>query len=684
MRSVSATLLAEQKKPSRLPYVEAKVYDYEQGIKRLTWERLYTGAEPDAYHGIAFDGQGSMHRIRIDGNNLYRQKVTTPGAGSTYSTWTLVTSSAEGPCAIAASGAKVYIFYRKTDNTLRKYYSHDYGGSWTDAALVSYADVLSMAAAWMGTGDTVVCLALKSNQINGISVNTATGVATQHTWASAVHPLIYTYGIGATYDDFWPAILIVLAGKESDVDYDHFNLYRTYLSSGYSFLELESFLMAPDGEDITYMNPDCHLPASPAAYETPRITAIEDYAGTTAYQLALACHMVKGTYWTDTTYTEPKPFIEVNPGCGFRLASTTDYWWMEIPSGVWRSPRAAGTALDLSADIVSLEQNVIASGASPRGNLIIELDNSTGKYASPGAGSLASLRFRAEIVLNLGYKTSIGNETSEAGTYWIDGWEYRSAPKESTFIITALDAWGLGSKWSARYQMRWNKDAVGPKNVWQIIYQVLARFGIRLWNNPAVTRSSAILNLYPDFTISPGTAGDTALRQLLDMVPDGLVVRGYTVFAKNLLSTEASSYSYTTTAADHIILQGNYETVVPTTRARAIGRDALLARILEEAFDWTNLALGIDNLRQDYDPRLIDATRTQERADAILRQASLKARSTAITVPTNCGQEIYDVIRLTDARVGLSAVKHRVLSLSTRYATRPQAAYAQLITAGAP
>jgi len=31
MRTLSATLLASQKKPHRLPYVEAKVYDYEAG-----------------------------------------------------------------------------------------------------------------------------------------------------------------------------------------------------------------------------------------------------------------------------------------------------------------------------------------------------------------------------------------------------------------------------------------------------------------------------------------------------------------------------------------------------------------------------------------------------------------------------------------------------------------------------
>jgi len=103
MRTLSASLTAAQKKPDRLPYVEARVYDFEQGIKRLSWSRLYTGSEPDNHHGIAFDGQGSMHRIRADsGNKLYRQKVTSPDENSDYSQWTQLAADCQGPCSIAA------------------------------------------------------------------------------------------------------------------------------------------------------------------------------------------------------------------------------------------------------------------------------------------------------------------------------------------------------------------------------------------------------------------------------------------------------------------------------------------------------------------------------------------------------------------------------------------------------
>ena len=521
MRTLSDSLFAAQRKADRLPYVEAKVYDYEAGIKRLTWTRLYEGSEPDNHHGIAFDGQGSMHRIRaaeeegggsygsdfcnggtasadsvysgypsalafdndeetfwasqntafphwikydlgsgvtktarklrfkprvipggstvkdfkLQGSNndsewtdiltsaaansetwqewifnnptayryyrlyvtsdyntnydyceffeielmewiptctytLYRQKITSPGPSSDYSQWTQIATDCAGPCAIAAYGAKVYIFYKTTGNVLWKYYSHDYGQTWDDAQLVDYADVLSLAACWWGTGNIVVCFALKSNQLNGITLDTSTQTATPHTWSDGNHPLLDTYGIGATYNPFWPAIEIVFAGKESDSPYNHYDLFRTKFSNTYNFLALESFLMSPDGEDITYEYPDCHLPSGAQSYETNRIVAVEKFTGDIAYTRPLACHMVKGTCWSDTTFTEPKPFLDISSGYGLRLQSTSDYWWMERPDGVWRAPRPADSPLDLTKDIVSLQQNVIASpDKSGRGNL---------------------------------------------------------------------------------------------------------------------------------------------------------------------------------------------------------------------------------------------------------------------------------------------------------------------------
>jgi len=683
MRTLSSTLLAAQKKADRLPYIEAKVYDYEQGIKRLSWTRLYEGSEPDDHHGIAFDGQGSMHRIRSGGSGtLLRQKITDPGEASDYSQWTNIATDCDGPCAIAAYGAKVYVFYRTTGNVLWKYYSHDYGQSWDDAQLVAYADVLSLAACWWATGDVAVCFALKSNELNGIVLDTSEQSTSQHIkefHGAATHIFLDTYGIGATFNPSTPAIEIVLAAKESDTPYNHYDLFRTQFSNTYNFLAIESFLMSPDGEDITYEYPDCHLPENAQSYETNCIVAVEKYTGTTAYTRPLACHTVKGTYWSDTTFTEPKPFLDISSGYGLRLQSTAGYWWLESPDGVWRAPRPADSPLDLTKDIVTLSQS-IGAGLVPVHALRIELDNSKGLY-NVGAGLVPALiNKRSEIVLKLGYKTTAGDETSEAGTYWIDSWEYSSKPNMSRFTLNCLDGWGLMDRWTARYQMRWNKDAVNPRSVWQILYQLLARVGIKLTNTPSKPQSSAINNFYPDFTVNPGTRGNSAIRRLLSFVPDRLVFRGQEAFTKNPLASESSCYSYGT---GHAILAGNYCEQVFTSRARAIGRDTEDNRILEEALDWDLLQLAIDIMEQDYDPNLQDTTRAQERADAILRARAQDAEPAVIIVPANVGQELLDVVEVTDERCGISEEKYRVQAIQTDY-DRRQGIYTQRLALYAP
>jgi len=51
-------------------------------------------------------------------------------------------------------------------------------------------------------------------------------------------------------------------------------------------------------------------------------------------------------------------------------------------------------------------------------------------------------------------------------------------------------------------------------------------------------------------------------------------------------------------------------------------------------------------------------------------------------VPLNCGQELYDVVDITDARAGLNQAKRRVLGLAWHYASA-QGRYEQSLRLGA-
>ena len=125
MRPLSSTLPTAQKSAARLPYVKLEIKDRIAGITRLSWQRLYTGSEPDYHHAATMSSDGSPTRARVDPSTsqLYRQRVTNPGQGSDFSAWTAVcsVSSASG-IALTSRGSTVLLFYVGTDQqTVQKH-----------------------------------------------------------------------------------------------------------------------------------------------------------------------------------------------------------------------------------------------------------------------------------------------------------------------------------------------------------------------------------------------------------------------------------------------------------------------------------------------------------------------------------------------------------------------------------
>jgi len=67
------------------------------------------------------------------------------------------------------------------------------------------------------------------------------------------------------------------------------------------------------------------------------------------------------------------------------------------------------------------------------------------------------------------------------------------------------------------------------------------------------------------------------------------------------------------------------------------------------------------------DLNLTTVAEAEDRAQALLRQAAVSSPAGEIVVPVNCGQELYDVVSVTDARAGLAAAPRRVSGMSLRY-----------------
>jgi hypothetical protein len=105
MRILPSDLLAAQRTASAIPYVNVEIADRTGGIRRLDWQRLYSGSEADGYHAATMPGDGSLIRCRVNSGSLYVQRVTNPGPGSNFSDWTFVDAAANAGVALASRSA---------------------------------------------------------------------------------------------------------------------------------------------------------------------------------------------------------------------------------------------------------------------------------------------------------------------------------------------------------------------------------------------------------------------------------------------------------------------------------------------------------------------------------------------------------------------------------------------------
>jgi hypothetical protein len=290
----------------------------------------------------------------------------------------------------------------------------------------------------------------------------------------------------------------------------------------------------------------------------------------------------------------------------------------------------------------------------------VELRNDDGRYAAPGQGDLAVLDIGCRLEFSPGCETPSGIEYSDGPAFNLDSWEHTSAAGRAGLLLHARDGWGALAEWRARQQFRWNKTA-DDYCVRDIIAMVLARAGLAL---EVVSASDDVTGFYPDFTVNPGNDGREVIAKLLSFVPDVIFIEGNTAYLVNPQASDASVYSY---GGEHRIWEGRYLTGAPEANRVQVEGDAAGSPVIVESLDWEEVARLGDRFRRIEDSNIGTVDGARQRGEAALRQTALRARGGTILVPVNCGQQLYDVIDVTDARAGLSAVKRRVLGLVLVY-----------------
>ena len=665
MRSLSGTLLTAQKEASQTPYVKIEARNTIYGVVKYDWARLYTGSEDDYFHAVAMPPDGSLIRVRVtppaDSRKLYRQRVANPGPGSDFSQWTYCNQYNVVIVAACSLGAEVSIFWIASDRKIYHMKSTDNGVNWGSPQLLAYTPTTAIngiAAAYKSNGDIALFFADQATLYVMKRLNDSW--QDKVAWDKSTGDLS---GVATVYDADWN---LLVTGKDSNSNYKLWSLVYGDggdVSAG-TWSALKEMSSAPSGGDFEYHRvfmdrPDCY-----------RAFFIEKFTGTEAYNRPFWSHSVPDTGFTDSLWREPVPF-NLSSEYGLAIAHHGDYCWLSSPNSVWRAS-LTGESLDFTGDVLSVREEL----ETENGRLVVELRNDDGGYNSPGTGDLSVLDLDCQLDFSPGYRTSAGNESSSGPGFTLESWEHTSSGGKAGLVLHACDGWDLVKDWVSRHQFRWNKDS-DEMCVKDILAFVLARVGLKL---EVESQSSVITGFYPDFTINPNNRGDAVIRRLLSFVPDVLFVEGGKAYVVNPQSADSPVYSYGT---DHAVYEGRYrQKSLPYNRIEVEGYDTANDKpLIVNAFAWDEIDRLSDRLRRVRDRNLDSVAKAEARGEAYLREAEIASAGGAIRIPVNCGQQLYDVVDITDSRAGLDAGKKRVIGLTLVFDTG-RARYEQWLTLG--
>ena len=213
-------------------------------------------------------------------------------------------------------------------------------------------------------------------------------------------------------------------------------------------------------------------------------------------------------------------------------------------------------------------------------------------------------------------------------------------------------------------------------NVRQILEFLLARTGLKI---EVKSQSSVITGYYPDFTVLLNNRGDAIIRKLLSFVPDVLFIEGNKACLVNPLASDNSVYSY---GQSHPLLEGRYlRRAWGLNRIQVEGYDSGSEEpIIVDSFSWEQIAGLYDRIEQLEDRNIDTVAKAGQRGEAYLREAEIESDGGTIRVPVNCGQQLYDVISITDSRAGLTLARSLFEMPTTTWYSRFQILCKEAIT----
>ncbi len=443
---MSTTLAAAGRKADSRPYVRCKFADHGVEAPHLSWTQLYSGTEGDEFNDAVIASDGSINRIRASGGKLYHCRVTSLTTSSQWSTWTTLVNSLVSTlcqpaiCAGPESGDEVRVFWIDLldDRTIKWIRSTDQGATWGSAATVlteGSVVITGLAADGYKDGgmDDRLFYAIDAGGSTSKNKQLAMTEWDGSSWSTPSYDSEMRYkikGICVAKDSAEFASIWVCDGSPRRVSLQDHHSTDGWGGGG---------VLIESGEGSNY---DYELPRAASTFVTGNLRYfmgwVERYTATPT----------RDKFWTAFTARRWTPTELVqwqeDRRYGARLLADTSHWYIVGSDYAYRAPVFAGTGDEVYAatnddDLVGMELDLPAINRP--GRLVVRLDNSRGKFSSPGTGALKAIKPTSQVELRLGYRTSAGNESVQQGAWFVDRLAFRNHRGRHLLDVHCIDPW---------------------------------------------------------------------------------------------------------------------------------------------------------------------------------------------------------------------------------------------------
>ncbi|MCK9517631.1 MAG: hypothetical protein M0R74_01195 [Dehalococcoidia bacterium] len=503
MIPLTATLEEYAKRPQRTPALRAFAIAQRGNLALLQWSRLYSGTEPDSPHAATIAPDGSLLRARNASGTLAVSRVTNPGSGSTFSTWTTLTTGLlnGSGLALATKPGEILLAYT-TGTALLVRTSTNNGASWSAPLTLTTeaTNIGSIAAAFGAAGNPCIFYTLgTSTTLKRIRRTGTTWAASGTNWTRAASVASLT-GLAATYlaADFQ----LVITGTEATTG--HKRAWGAFMGDG-GFPANSWSTLTPIAEADVSSTTAFAAPALAPLDGTLRATILRKETGPVAHNRAMETATPGFNVGALGAWTEPAPH-EAQSAYGLAITLAQAHAWATTPNGVWRA--SLPVPHDLTAPLLSARYRIDPSGA----RCTVELDNASASL-TPGA-----LTVGGTLSLLPGYPSGPGGaeEFGLGPTFIITRVTYRTAQGRRVATVDALGARDLLDHWHA--PQSW-QTAPNTLTRLQLATRIAARAGFEL----TASNTGPEWNERPSFALQLGESAESALARLSAVTADGIV-----------------------------------------------------------------------------------------------------------------------------------------------------------------